>query len=128
MDIARDTAAPPARATEPPLEIRLSSDHRCLTLVWADGRRDALTAPGLRAHSQSAGDKRLRLSGLDVPARGDLTLTKVSLLGGYGLNLAFSDGHDRGIYPWALLQEIASQEIAGQQIAGAPRTPANAIP
>ncbi|AZC64289.1 hypothetical protein PCL1391_3540 [Pseudomonas chlororaphis subsp. piscium] len=26
---------------------------------------------------------------------------------GYGLQLVFSDGHDRGIYPWAYLAQMA---------------------
>jgi len=110
---------------DPPVEIRLSADRRRLTLVWGDGAVEALPAPDLRARSQSAGEKRLRLSGLDAPVRADITLTDVSLLGGYGLNLSFSDGHDRGIYPWALLKEIG-QAIDAEGKATA--VPANAIP
>lgn len=90
----------------PPVEIRLSADKSRLTLVWDDGAVAALPAPELRAHSQSAGEKRLRIVGLEAPVRADITVTGVNLLGGYGLNLSFSDGHDRGIYPWALLKEI----------------------
>ncbi len=31
----------------------------------------------------------------------------MTAVGNYAINIAFSDGHDRGIYPWALLQEFA---------------------
>ena len=32
---------------------------------------------------------------------------EIELVGSYAINIAFSDGHDRGIYPWAYLREIA---------------------
>ena len=35
-------------------------------------------------------------------------ITDVQAVGNYGLNLAFSDGQDRGIYPWAYLRQLAS--------------------
>ncbi|RUW64645.1 gamma-butyrobetaine hydroxylase-like domain-containing protein, partial [Mesorhizobium sp. M4B.F.Ca.ET.049.02.1.2] len=28
-------------------------------------------------------------------------------IGSYAIRLVFSDGHDRGIYPWSYLREIA---------------------
>lgn len=109
----------------PPVEIRLSADKRRLTLVWEDGAVEALGAPELRARSQSAGEKRLRVIGIEAPVRADITVTGVSLLGSYGLNLSFSDGHDRGIYPWALLREIGQDAgIEGE----VPLPQGNAIP
>lgn len=38
-----------------------------------------------------------------------LRLTKMNLIGRYAVNLGFSDGHDRGVYPWSLLAEIAAR-------------------
>lgn len=32
---------------------------------------------------------------------------------GYGVQLVFSDGHARGIYPWAYLAELAATAAAG---------------
>jgi prepilin-type processing-associated H-X9-DG protein len=37
----------------------------------------------------------------------DLTITGLASVGRYAVNLAFSDGHARGIYPWAYLRELA---------------------
>jgi DUF971 family protein len=34
-------------------------------------------------------------------------LESAHAVGGYGLQLAFSDGHDRGIYPWSYLRGLA---------------------
>jgi len=66
-----------------------------------------LPAGLLRAHCRSASAQRLRLDGaaLEIPA--DLVITGVEPVGRYGINLAFSDGHARGIYPWAYLRELA---------------------
>jgi len=43
-----------------------------------------------------------------VPAADDLTIVAVEPIGNYAVRLAFSDGHDRGIFPWAYLTEIAA--------------------
>lgn len=39
--------------------------------------------------------------------RQPVTLVGAEPAGAYGLQLVFSDGHDRGIYPWPLLQDLA---------------------
>jgi prepilin-type processing-associated H-X9-DG protein len=33
-------------------------------------------------------------------------ITTIEPIGGYAVNIAFSDGHARGIYPWVLLKEL----------------------
>ncbi|MNN61889.1 hypothetical protein D3C81_1771500 [compost metagenome] len=35
----------------------------------------------------------------------DVRLERIALQG-YGVQLVFSDGHERGIYPWAYLREL----------------------
>ena len=40
----------------------------------------------------------------------DLRITDVHVVGGYAINLAFSDGHDRGIYPWTYLRLLSDAE------------------
>jgi prepilin-type processing-associated H-X9-DG protein len=30
-------------------------------------------------------------------------------VGSYGVNIAFSDGHDRGIYPWSYLAQLSEK-------------------
>ena len=44
-----------------------------------------------------------------TPIRGpaDVRITAVEPVG-YGVQLVFSDGHARGIYPWAYLAELAA--------------------
>jgi DUF971 family protein len=36
-----------------------------------------------------------------------VAIAEVRPVGGYAINIAFSDGHDRGIYPWSFLAQLA---------------------
>lgn len=110
---------------EPPVEIRLIRSRTCLRLVWEDGLMQEIDAATLRAGSPSAGAKRLRIDGIQVPVADDTAITDLRLLGRYGVNLIFSDGHDRGIYPWALLRDLAGATTCAQSDAA---IAANAIP
>lgn len=94
-----------------PQEIMLTADRRRLLIDWGAGRRDAASATALRDASRSSGSVRQRVDGLAVPAPDDLTIVDVRPVGHYAVNLVFSDGHDRGIYPWRYLREIAAKEI-----------------
>jgi DUF971 family protein len=38
----------------------------------------------------------------------DVTIVAVELVGLYAVNLVFSDGEARGIYPWTYLRELAA--------------------
>jgi DUF971 family protein len=57
---------------------------------------------------------RARVDGWAVRAGPDLTIVDVRPVGHYAVNLVFSDGHDRGIYPWVYLREIAGEEITSE--------------
>lgn len=74
-----------------------------LRLRWPDGEA-ALTAARLRAACK-CGDCCAGRSRSDDAA---VQLTDARPVGRYALQLVFSDGHDRGIYPWAWLQELAA--------------------
>jgi DUF971 family protein len=90
-----------------PQEIRLARDRRSLLVDWGDGRRDAATAKALREASRSSRSVRARVDGWFVPASDDLTILEIRPVGRYAINLVFSDGYDRGIYPWRYLREIS---------------------
>lgn len=97
-----------------PREITLASDRRSLTLDWGDGRAAHASATALREASRSSNSVRLRVNGWNVPPAPDLTIVDVRPVGLYAINLVFSDGHDRGIYPWGYLREIAQGEITSE--------------
>ena len=110
---------------EPPAEIRLSADRARLTLVWADGARQEIAAGTLRARSQSAGAKRARLDGMEAALPADIAIIDVRFVGRYGPTLAFSDGHDRAIYPWSFLKDLEDATACAPLVG---HMPANAIP
>jgi DUF971 family protein len=91
-----------------PTEIRLDPSRTRLRVTWDSGATDAYPAALLRERARDAGSLRVAVDGLAVPVAGDLTITTVEPIGNYGIRLAFSDGHDRAIFPWAYLAEIAA--------------------
>ena len=95
-----------------PCEITLSADRRRLLIDWGQGRRDETSAAALRDACRSSRSVRLQVDGWAVPAPKDITIAEVRPVGHYAVNLVFSDGHDRGIYPWRYLKEIAAKEFA----------------
>ena len=86
-------------------------DHQAsgvLELAWQDGSVGRLPHGLLRSLCRCAGcEQQFRMQGRrpDVPP--DVRLTDIQPIGDKALNLHFTDGHGRGIYPWAYLREIA---------------------
>ncbi|RWI84999.1 MAG: DUF971 domain-containing protein [Mesorhizobium sp.] len=92
-----------------PLEIRIRADRRSLAITWDDGSLSAVRASRLRKLSRAAHQVR---SAIDGRKRSfdDVTIVSAEGVGWYALRLVFSDGHDRGIYPWRYLREIADTQ------------------
>ena len=92
-------------------EIRLDKDRRRLHLAFAGGRA-ALSAAGLRSACRCAGCVASRAQGRFPADFAGVTLTGVAPFGAHGLNLSFSDGHARGVYPFAYLAALAADPAA----------------
>jgi len=89
---------------EPPKEVRLKSKLNELELSWPDGLTSRLSCLVACSHCTQA--KRTgRLSLIDA----DIRVERVELSGVSGLQFFFSDGHYRGLYPWAFLRELSEQ-------------------
>lgn len=99
-----------------PTEIRLDAGKTQLSVTWENGQTTAYPAAVLRDHARDAGSVRLSVDNWAVPAASGLTITRVEPIGNYAVRLAFSDGHDRGIYPWAYLNEIAAADKLAQPV------------
>jgi DUF971 family protein len=97
-----------------PDELRLDATARVLTLRWPDGEAQRIAHTRLRAACPCAGCRRVRLAGSPsaVTIAPDVTLTGIEPMG-YGVQLLFSDGHARGIYPWSLLHALGREEPTG---------------
>ncbi len=85
-----------------------------LLLRSADEER-SLPVAELRAACRCAQCAAAALQGHPPQPVPGLRLTGVTPVGSYALQLQFSDGHDRGIYPWSLLCELGSVLPRGAQ-------------
>jgi DUF971 family protein len=82
-----------------------------LAVVWQDHTSDRLPYTLLRSSCRCGACEQLRRRGdraLEVAP--DIRLADIRPVGDKGLNLVFSDGHGRGIYPWAWLRELAGAQ------------------
>lgn len=88
------------------------TDHEqsgVLEIAWSDGERSRLHHARLREHCRCAACEQQRRRGHGVPpADASLRIVRIEVIAEQGLNLAFSDGHDRGIYPWAYLRQLGA--------------------
>jgi DUF971 family protein len=86
-----------------PLKISSDAAARQMTLHWPTGKVQRLAHAGLRAACPCAACRRERLDNPTLASSPDVTLIAIEPMG-YGVQLAFSDGHARGIYPWRYLE------------------------
>jgi len=98
-----------ARIGAAPARIDVSDDLAVLELTFDGDEQLRLSAGVLRAGCRCAFCVRARFDGM-FPERFDgIAITGTAPVGGYAVNIAFSDGHNRGIYPWSLLRALGSE-------------------
>lgn len=90
------------------VSVDVEASGEALLIKLADGRKLEAAAKLLWEQCPSASGRRRRLDGRAL-APCNLRITAVAPVGHYAINVAFSDGHDRGIYPWTWLVAIASR-------------------
>jgi DUF971 family protein len=80
---------------------------RSVTLTWGDGHVSEFGLEQLRRNCPCAVCRNFRDRGRPawsaLGAAGDLRAEGAELVGNWGLQLRWSDGHDTGIYTWSLL-------------------------
>jgi DUF971 family protein len=79
------------------------------TLLLMSSTPQPLAATRLRAACRCAQCVRARADGLFPRSFDDIAIERVSPIGSYGINIGFSDGHARGIYPWAYLSQLLKE-------------------
>ncbi len=126
---------PPAQ-TPPqvlPRSIERLSPHR-IAIVWSDGVRAVYEASRLREACPCATcrEKRqarqtptqpLGLPVLSVAETQPIAVARMTPVGNYAYNIAFSDGHDSGIYVFEFLYEIGTRDAPGEADAGGASAP-----
>ena len=93
-----------------PTELRLSKDHRALTVAFEDGMSFVLPAEYLRVESPSAevqghnpDERKL------VPGKREVGILEIHPVGNYAVRLVFDDLHSTGIYSWDYLRQLGRE-------------------
>jgi DUF971 family protein len=78
-----------------------------LDIVWDDGEHQQLRNSTLRQLCMCADCKSLRLrSGVELTVDAQTTISEIRMVGQYAAQFVFSDGHERGIFPWVYLKRL----------------------
>ena len=93
-----------------PREVVLHERSGALTLAWDDGLSRRFSGSELRAACRCAGCEQQRRHGGGMPAAHDAAVRELLPVGEHAVQLRFSDGHERGIYPWVYLRELAGEQ------------------
>ena len=102
-----DHADPQRSQTAQANEAVPSTDGRTLRVTLETGAVITLSAEELRAACRCAHCRRAQIDGVFAPEFPSVTIASVAPIGHYAINLGFSDGHARGIYPWSYLAELS---------------------
>lgn len=90
-----------------PRSIRVNSAMRMLELAWVDDTHSLLAHRELRYACKCADCESARRAGISVAPDEDVSITDVIVVGAGALRFQFSDGHARGIFPYAYLRQLA---------------------
>lgn len=123
LDLVRAaTATVPTDPSARPDSVRIEEAGRLLTLARG-GRADVtVSAPRLRLSCRCAWCTRARIDGAFPIAADEVRIRDAEPVGGYAIRLFFTDGHDRGIFPWVFIDALAPDGAAETRPA-LPRTP-----
>ena len=99
------------RKSPRPTEIKLHQASKVLEVTFDDGVQFRLPCEYLRVHSPSA-EVRGHGPGQEVLQVGKraVGIDAVEPVGAYAVKLAFSDGHDTGIFSWDYLYELGTKQ------------------
>ena len=106
-DEMQGLGAPPFDLDAIPEQAVLVHGGGALRLTWRDGVIVSLNAEPLRLACRCAWCTRDRVLERFPSRISAVAMTHLEPIGGYAINIAFDDGHARGIYPWAYIRQLA---------------------
>ncbi|MBI9051293.1 MAG: DUF971 domain-containing protein [Anaerolineaceae bacterium] len=103
-----------------PTKIDAKKAERILVVEWNDGHASAFPFGLLRAgcpcvecrggHDKMRSDPEPSVFNQELPESSATNLADLSLVGSYGLNIQWNDGHHHGIYQWDYLRKLCPCE------------------
>lgn len=94
-----------------PLALTNSKRDGLLTVAWSDGSEQRLSSLQARQRCRCTECESARRTGTPVGVNGLVRIEQINTIGSYGVQFVFSDGHERGIYPWQYLRTIGGEEV-----------------
>lgn len=85
-----------------------SDDCQHLTVTWESGEQTVFSAEYLRREARDAWSVRERLDHGEVTVLPGIRITGLTQIGN-GVNVHFSDGHEKAIYPFPYLRELSDR-------------------
>lgn len=92
---------------DPPSEVRLRKASKIVEVLWPDGYRSELSCLDLRRSCACSSCQQDQRSGRLRLIDADIGIDRLELAGVSGLQFHFSDGHNRGLYPWGYLRQLS---------------------
>jgi DUF971 family protein len=92
-----------------PVEITLADTD--LILQWNSAQTTTLSAALLRQSCRCAECQSAKLQNQPINVSPNLRILAIKPIGHYAAQLVFSDGHERGIFPWPYLRELGQRSI-----------------
>jgi DUF971 family protein len=93
-----------------PVEIRQSVDSSTLEISWNDGYVSHYKITELRRACRCTTCRQLSAKHVPIPCPDDIRIISIVAAGSNAIQIGFSDGHDRGIYPWDYLRQLVGGE------------------
>src|SRR5436189_5563584 len=94
----------------PPTDLKYHRRSRELEVRFADGMNARLSAEFLRVHSPSAEVKGHSAGeGILVTGKEGVNVASIEPVGRYAVRLVFDDGHNTGLYTWAVRYELCAE-------------------
>ncbi|KAA1172843.1 DUF971 domain-containing protein [Marinobacter salinexigens] len=94
---------------EPPTEVRVKRRQNAIEITWPDGLQSLLSSLALRKSCACSHCTQAQRNGRVSLIDADVRVDRVELSGVSGLQFFFTDGHYRGLYPWAYLRELSER-------------------
>ena len=95
-----------------PDAVRLDMRAGVLALDWPEGTSDVIPFRTLRMRCMCAACRSFRSSGTLPEAGASIRVVAIQPYGANAVQLMFSDGHDRGIFPFVYLRTLADEAAA----------------
>jgi len=89
-----------------PLSIEHDADAGQTSIYWPDARVQKLDNALLRRSCRCADCLSAQRAGQPPVTATGLRLLRIVPVGAYAVQFVFSDGHERGIYPWSYLRAL----------------------